>query len=124
MSNTKLYVGNLDYSVTEEQLTTLFATYGAVKQVNIIEGRGFGFVEMADPEGAENAKNALNEADFQGRTLKVNEARAQAPRRREYDSGGGYGDSRRGGSSRGGYGGGRGGQGGGGRGGRNPRRSY
>jgi RNA recognition motif-containing protein len=124
MANTKLYVGNLDYSVTEEQLTTLFATYGAVKQVNIIEGRGFGFVEMADPEGAENAKNALNEADFQGRTLKVNEARAQAPRRREYDGGGGYGDSRRGGSSRGGYGGGRGGQGGGGRGGRNPRRSY
>jgi RNA recognition motif-containing protein len=124
MANTKLYVGNLEYSVTEEQLTTLFSTYGAVKQVNIIEGRGFGFVEMADPEGAENAKNALNEADFQGRTLKVNEARAQAPRRREYD-GGGYGDNRRGGSSRGGYGGGgRGGQGGGGRGGRNPRRSY
>jgi RNA recognition motif-containing protein len=121
MQNTKLYVGNLDYSVTEEQLTNLFATHGEVKQVNIIEGRGFGFVEMADAEGAENAKNALNEAEFQGRTLKVSEARAQTPRRRDYE--GGYGDSRRG--SRGGYGGSRGGhRGSGSRGGRNPRRSY
>jgi RNA recognition motif-containing protein len=114
MQGSKLYVGNLDYSVTEQLLEELFANYGEVKQVNIIEGRGFGFVEMADPEGAESAKNALNDAVFQGRALKVDEARA--PKRRERDSGG-YGGSRRGGS-RSGYGSSRGG------GGRNQRRGY
>jgi RNA recognition motif-containing protein len=93
MQNSKLYVGNLDYSVTEEQLEELFGNYGDVTQVNIIEGRGFGFVEMSDPEEAEKAKEALNDTNFRGRTLRVDEARA--PKKREY--GGGYGNSRRGG---------------------------
>jgi len=75
MEGSKLYVGNLSYSVTTGQLEELFANYGEVKQVNIIEGRGFGFVEMSDPSEAEKAKEALNGSDFEGRTLKVDEAR-------------------------------------------------
>ena len=92
MQGSKLYVGNLNYSATEEQLTTLFAEYGDVRSVKVIEGRGFAFVEMAEPEEAENAKDALNEVLFQGRKLKVDEARA--PKKREYS--GGHGGSRRG----------------------------
>jgi len=108
MQGSKLYVGNLDYSVTEEQLTELFANHGGVTQVNIIDGRGFGFVEMAEPEEAESAKEALNDTVFHGRTLRVDEARA--PRKRDYGGGGGgYGGGGRGGGGRGG---GRGGYGG------------
>jgi RNA recognition motif-containing protein len=80
MQGSKLYVGNLSYSVTSEQLEELFSNYGEVKQVNIIEGRGFGFVEMSDQSEAEKAKEALDGSDFEGRTLKVDEAR---PPRRE-----------------------------------------
>ena len=79
MQGSKLYVGNLSYSVTNEQLEELFANHGEVKQVNIIEGRGFGFVEMSDPSEAEKAKEALDGSDFDGRTLKVDEAKP--PRR-------------------------------------------
>ena len=82
MRDSKLFVGNLDYSVTKEQLETLFAEYGDVKSVTIIDGRGFGFVEMSEPEEAERAKDALNEAGFQGRTLRVDEAR---PPKKRYD---------------------------------------
>ncbi|MEA3485887.1 MAG: RNA-binding protein [Candidatus Aerophobetes bacterium] len=81
MQGSKLYVGNLGYSVTKEELEELFSNYGKVKQVNIIEGRGFGFVEMSASSEAEKAKEALNGSDFKGRTLKVNEARP--PRSRE-----------------------------------------
>ena len=80
MQGSKLYVGNLSYSVTNEQLEELFSNHGEVKQVNIIEGRGFGFVEMSSPSEAEKAKAALDGSDFDGRTLKVDEAR---PPRRE-----------------------------------------
>ena len=80
MQGSKLYVGNLNYSATEEQLTTLFAEHGDVKSVKVIEGRGFAFVEMSEPEEAENAKEALNEALFQERKLKVDEA--HAPKKR------------------------------------------
>ena len=83
MDVSKLYVGNLDYSVTSEELQELFSAHGEVKQVNIIEGRGFGFVEMSDTEGAEKAKEALNGTEFKGRTLKVDEARP--PRKRQRD---------------------------------------
>ena len=79
MQGSKLYVGNLSYSVTNEQLEELFSNYGEVKQVNIIEGRGFAFVEMSDPAEAEKAKAALDGSDFDGRTLKVDEAKP--PRR-------------------------------------------
>jgi RNA recognition motif-containing protein len=80
MEGSKLYVGNLKYSVTNEQLTELFSAYGEVKSVNIIEGKGFGFVEMSSPEEAEKAKDALNNTDFDGRPLKIDEARPPRPR--------------------------------------------
>lgn len=79
----KLYVGNLPFSATEAELTSLFSEYGTVETVNLITDRdtgrprGFGFVEM-DPAGADKAISALDNKDFNGRALKVNEAR---PRR-------------------------------------------
>jgi RNA recognition motif-containing protein len=81
MQGSKLYVGNLSYSVTNEQLQEMFSKYGKVKQVNVIEGRGYGFVEMSSPSEAEKAKEALNGTDLEGRALKVDEARP--PRQRE-----------------------------------------
>ncbi len=95
MKGSKLYVGNLDYSVNNEQLKELFSKYGEVIQVNIIEGKGFGFVELSDSKEAEKAKEALNGTEFEGRTLKVDEARPQRPR-------GGQGRGFRGGQ-KGGY---------------------
>ena len=88
MEGNKLYVGNLSYAVTNEQLTELFGSYGEVKSVNIIEGKGFGFVELASPEEAEKAKDGLNGNEFEGRTLKVDVAR---PRRDSGDRRGGGG---------------------------------
>ncbi len=85
MQGSKLYVGNLSFSVTKEQLEELFSNYGEVRQVNVIEGRGFGFVEMSNPSEAEKAKEALNGSDFKGRSLKVDEARPPRSRqRRDY----------------------------------------
>lgn len=75
MRGSKLYVGNLSYSVTGEQLEELFSKHGEIKQVNIIEGKGFGFVEMSSQSEAEKAKEALDGSDFEGRTLRVDEAR-------------------------------------------------
>lgn len=89
MQGSKLYVGNLNYSVSSEDLEELFSSYGEVKSINIIEGRGFGFVELADGSEAEKAKEALDGSEFKGRTLKVNEARP--PR----SGGGGGGGQRR-----------------------------
>ena len=105
----KIYVGGLPYAATEQQLSELFATHGAVESARVItdkftgQSRGFGFVEMASDSEAQAAITALNGADFGGRTLTVNEARPQEPR-----TGGG-------GGGRGGFGGGggRGGNGGG-----------
>ena len=85
MQGSKLYVGNLSYSVTSEALEELFSNYGEVKQVNIIEGRGFGFVEMSSSSEAEKAKEALDGTDLQGRALKVDEARPpKNKQRRDY----------------------------------------
>ena len=81
MQGSKLYVGNLSYSVTKEQLEELFSNHGEVREVNIIEGRGFGFVEMSTPSEAEKAKEALDGSDLEGRTLKVDEARPPRERR-------------------------------------------
>ena len=81
MQGSKLYVGNLGYSVTKEELEELFSTHGEVRQVNIIEGKGFGFVEMSNPSEAEKAKEALDGSDFKGLTLKVDEARP--PRKKQ-----------------------------------------
>jgi RNA recognition motif-containing protein len=103
-----LYVGNLPFSTTEADLEGLFGQHGAVARVQIItdrdtgRSRGFAFVEMGD--GAEAAVTALNGAQFQGRTLTVNEARPREDRPRQGGGGGGGG--------RGGYGGGGGGRGG------------
>ena len=80
MEGSKLYVGNLTYSVTVKQLEELFSEYGEVKEVRVIERKGFGFVEMGSPEEAEKAMDALNETDFEGRTLRIDEARPPKPR--------------------------------------------
>lgn len=85
MQGSKLYVGNLSYSVTNEQLEQLFGNHGEVKQVNIIEGKGFGFVEMSSSAEAETAREALNGSEFEGRTIRVDEARPPRQRqRRDY----------------------------------------
>jgi RNA recognition motif-containing protein len=83
MQGNKLYVGNLTYSVTEEQIEKLFAEQGQVVQVNLIGNKGFGFVEMSSSEDAEKAKEALNGFSLEGRTMIVDEARPkrETPRR-------------------------------------------
>jgi RNA recognition motif-containing protein len=102
-----LYVGNLPFSTTSDDLVALFGEHGTVQRAQIVNdretgrSRGFAFVEMMD--GAENAINALNGADFQGRTLTVNEAKPREPRSGGYGGGGGRGGYG-GGGGRGGYG--------------------
>lgn len=104
----KLYVGNLNYAVTNEELKELFSAHGEVASVNVIEGKGFGFVEMANDADADKIKETLNGSDYKGRALRIADARP--PRE------GGGGGRDRGGFGGGGYGGGgRGGYGGGGR---------
>ena len=90
MQGSKLYVGNLTYSVTEEQLRELFSSHGEVKEVKIILGRDFGFVEMSSSSEAEAARTALNGSDFEGRTLKVDEARPPRSQQRGGYQPGGY----------------------------------
>jgi cold-inducible RNA-binding protein len=76
----KLYVGNLGFTITDVQLESLFAQHGAVESAQVLRnqetgrGRGFGFVEMSDPE-ARQAMQLLNGKDVEGRSLTVNEAR-------------------------------------------------
>lgn len=76
-----IYVGNLSYDVTQEELNSVFAEYGAVKRVHLPKdretgrSRGFGFVEMNTEEEEETAINALDGADWMGRQMKVNKAR-------------------------------------------------
>ncbi|KPJ88125.1 MAG: RNA-binding protein [Spirochaetes bacterium DG_61] len=82
MQGNKLYVGNLNYSVTSEDLRELFSQYGEVKYVKLIEDRGFGFVEMSKQAEAEQAKQGLNGVKFKDRVLKVDEARPQKNRGR------------------------------------------
>ena len=107
MSNNKLYVGGLPYSVTDGQLQEIFADHGTVESARVIadkftgQSRGFGFVEMGSGDEAQKAIQALNSTQLEGRTLVVNEAKPMASR----DGGGGSG-------GRGGRGGGGGGGGG------------
>ena len=75
MKGRKLYVGNLSYAVTNRDLEKLFASYGDVEKVNVIEGKGFGFVEMSHRSEAERAKQGLNGVELKERVLRVNEAR-------------------------------------------------
>lgn len=95
--NKKLYVGNLLYEVTDEELKDMFAGAGAVVSTQIIRFRdtgrskGFGFVEMADEDGAKKAIEMFNEQDHKGRKLVVSEARPPKPRT-SFDGGGQGGD--------------------------------
>ncbi|MBN1443401.1 MAG: RNA-binding protein [Planctomycetes bacterium] len=106
-----IYVGNLSFQTTEDDLRAAFEAHGEVQSVNVItdretgRSRGFGFVEMPDDEQARAAIEALNGYDLGGRELRINEARS-------------------GGAGGGGGGGGGGGRGGGGRGGGRPRDRY
>lgn len=111
----KLYVGNLAYGVTQEDLAEFFAQAGTVEKAVVVtdkfsgQSRGFGFVEMADAEGAQKAVSTLNEAELKGRRLKVDQAReTSGPRggqggdrgRGPGGGGGGFGRQRgRGGAS-------------------------
>ncbi|GAB5559097.1 MAG: hypothetical protein SynsKO_07440 [Synoicihabitans sp.] len=109
MSNSKLYVGNMSFKTTEDELRDAFAQFGDVTDVFVAmdkmtgRPRGFAFVTMDTPENAAKAAEAMNGEDFGGRALTVNEARPKEDRPR----GGGFG----GGGGRGGFGGGGGGRG-------------
>jgi RNA recognition motif-containing protein len=82
MQGSKLYIGNLSYSVTNQELEELLSNYGEVQEVKIIEGKGFGFVKMSSQADAEKAKVELDSSDFKGRTLKVDFARPPKARPR------------------------------------------
>jgi len=118
---TKLYVGNLPFQTTSDDLREHFSKAGTVESASVVEdrmtgrSRGFGFVEMATAEDAAAAIEQLNGKDFGGRNLTVNEARPRTDRG-PGGGGGGYGGNRGGGGGYGGGGGG--GYGGGGGGGR------
>jgi RNA recognition motif-containing protein len=114
---TNIFVGNLSYDVSQDQLHNAFSAYGSVDKVNIItdrdsgQPRGFAFVEMSDAQQASDAINALNGAELNGRAMNVNEAR---PREAGGGNrGGGFGNRGGGGYGNRGGGGGRGGNGGG-----------
>lgn len=93
----KLYVGNLNYQVTNASLETLFSEYGTVRSAQVVMDRetggskGFGFVEMADDQAAKAAIDALHDREVDGRRLVVNEAR---PREERPGGRGGYGGRR------------------------------
>jgi cold-inducible RNA-binding protein len=125
----KMYVGNLPFSASEDELRDAFGQFGPVSEVSLVmdretgRPRGFAFVTMGSKEAMEAAIRGLDGKDFGGRNLTVNEARPREERpsfgggggeRRGGGGGGGYGGDRRGGGGGGGYGGDRRGGGGGG----------
>jgi cold-inducible RNA-binding protein len=93
---TNIFVGNLSYQTTQDDLHAAFAAYGSVERVNIVtdrdtgQPRGFAFVEMSDSQAGQTAIAQLNGAELHGRTLNVNEARPKPT-----GGGGGYGGGRR-----------------------------
>lgn len=107
-----IYVGNLPFSATEEEITELFSPYGTVERVKIVTDRetgrprGFAFVTMAEVAGANAAIAALNDQDYQGRALRINAAEAREPRTGGGGGGGGYKGGGGGGGYKGGGGGG------------------
>ena len=109
---TKLYVGNLAYSVDKSRLEEMFADFGAVVSAQVIMDRetnrskGFGFVEMGSDQEAQAAIAALNGKNMDGRNLTVNEARPQEPRSGGFGGGGGRRGPGGGGGGGGGFGGG------------------
>src|SRR5512133_1866445 len=110
--STKLFVGNLSYNVTENDLQDLFAQYGTVTEVNLMldrtsgRSRGFAFVTMDSKEAADAASQALNGKNWEGRNLSVNEARPREARPEQgsgrYSGGGGGGEGSEGGGGGGG----------------------
>ena len=119
--NVNIYVGNLDFATTQEDLEALFSEFGAIENARIISdkmsgrSKGFGFVEI-DADKAQAAIDALDGKEVNGRAIKVNEAKPKEDRPRGGGGRGGFGGGRGGGGGgRGGYGGGggRGGSGGG-----------
>ena len=102
----KIYVGNLPYSVTEDQLREMCQEFGEITYCKVIthphtgRSKGFGFVEFASPEAAQAAIDALNGSTVEERELVVNIARPRTPRTYNNRSGGGY---NRGGYNQGGY---------------------
>jgi cold-inducible RNA-binding protein len=115
----KLYVGNLSFQTSSEDLQQLFSQAGTVESASVVEdrdtgrSRGFGFVEMATKEEGEKAIEQFNGTDLAGRNLTVNEARPREDRGGRGGGGGGrggFGGNRGGGGGRGGYGGGGGGR--------------
>lgn len=102
---TRLYVGNLPFSTTEQDLQDYFASAGAVESVSVVRdmatgrARGFAFVEMANEEGARKAIADFHDHDFGGRNLTVNEAK---PRPERSGGGGGFRGGNGGGGGRGG----------------------
>jgi len=101
-----IFVGNLSYQTTQEDLQAAFATYGSIERVNIItdrdtgQPRGFAFVEMADQQGAQTAIAHLNGAELHGRIMNVNEARPKPTGGSSgyaggHNSGSGYGGNKR-----------------------------
>jgi RNA recognition motif-containing protein len=101
-----IFVGNLDFNTTEDELRQLFEVHGQVDRVSIMtdretgRSRGFGFVEMASAEDGEKAIAALNGSQVGGRTLNVNEARPKPERSGGGGGGGGRGRERSGGGGR------------------------
>ena len=101
-----IYVANIPWKASEDQLKTLFAEYGEVTSAKIImdkvtqRSRGFGFVEMADDAAGKQAVTTLNGADFLGKNLVVNEARPREERPNNFRGGSGGGGFRRGGFNR------------------------
>lgn len=95
--STKLYVGNLDFGTTNQDLSDLFAQHGTVESANVVEdretgrSRGFGFVEMSSKAEGETAIAELDGKDHNGRSLKVNEAKPREDRGGRGGGGGGYG---------------------------------
>jgi len=100
---TNIFVGNLSYAATQDDLTQAFSAYGAVERVSVVtdrdtgQSRGFAFVEMTDRREAETAISQLNGAELNGRSMNVNEAR---PKAAGNGGGGGRGGSGRGRSPR------------------------
>lgn len=84
MANQRLYVGNLSYQTSEDKLKEVFGAHGNVLSVTVIQGKGFGFVEMDSTESSQKAKESLNNTELDGRTIRVDEAR---PKR---EGGGGF----------------------------------
>ena len=88
MKTKSLYVGNLSYGTTEADIRQLFEEFGPISEVRVVEGRGFGFIDIP-AENMDDAINAVNGKEINGRALTVNEARPKSPRHSgEFDRGG------------------------------------